>query len=83
MAAKKDEVVEPKFKFVGLDLWFKKEEWHPMSCKVGKIASAWDLIFEETDRFRVLRDKKDGTREVMVVPKDSLTHWKVYATEDK
>lgn len=81
MVAKKEvkENVEPKYRLVGLDVWFKDPEWATISYKVGTTANKWDMILEEEDRFRVLRDKKDGTREVVVLPKGTLSHWKIYA----
>ena len=85
MVAKKEveEKVEPKYKLVGLDVWFKELEWAPNFYKVGTTANKWDIILEEEDRFRVLRDKKDGTREVVVLPKESLSHWKIYAQPEE
>lgn len=78
MAVKK---AEPKESYIvcGLDVWWNNYEYPPSVYKVGDGVNRWQLILEEDERFRVLRDKKDGVREVVVLPKSTLSHWKLYA----
>lgn len=79
--ADKKKVETPKENYIacGLDVMFKNDDYAPTVYKVGEGVNKWQLILEEDERFRIIRDKKDGVREVVVLPKDSLSHWKLYA----
>lgn len=84
-AAKQDnQPPAEKWVFVGLNVRIDEGEYRATSkdYKVSDKANGWDLIFEEPDRFRVIKDKPDGTRVVHVYPKDRLIHWSIDAKKE-